>query len=195
MKGPRMTDQVTIAERYRRATHSSNLKVESRRTGDPDLIAAYAWVRTLGADLERLSGEFDQVARDLHKAKTQTDSIMVMSRLKTLTKARVALAQFSIDVAPRWGVNLDRNVIAVVAGKALSAWLDPNCQKCNGVGVIGGYDGKVTRRCQKCGGTKMASHGLGNTDEERFFAMRLMSVMTSLSEQARGIAASKMRAR
>ena len=60
-----MTDAVTIGERYRKATNTSNLKVEARRSGDADLLIAAGWADSLGIKLYRLAGEFDQAARDL----------------------------------------------------------------------------------------------------------------------------------
>lgn len=190
-----MTEQVTIAERYRRATHSSNLKVESRRTGDPDLLIAAGWADSLGIKLYRLAGEFDQVLQDMRRASTQTDAIMVLGHLKTLNQARIALVGFAMDAAPRWGVKLDPNIIGVVVGKALSAWLDPNCPKCGGTGTIGGYDGKVANICRRCGGSGKNRHGLGETDAERAFAHKLLSIMDAKMGEADSIMKRYLRSR
>lgn len=179
-----MNETVTIGERYRKATTTSNLKVEARRSGDADLLIAAGWADSLGIKLYRLAGEFDQVAQDLHRAQTQTDAIMVMSHLKTLTQARIALVGFAFEAAPRWGVKLDQNTMAVVVGKALSAWLDPNCPKCGGIGAIGGYNGQAKRLCKRCAGSGKTRHGLGVTDDERYLAHRLLSAMDNLMTQA-----------
>lgn len=177
-------EPVTIGERYRKATVSSNIRPEARRSGDADLLIAAGWADSLGIKLYRLAGEFDQVARDLHRTKDKTDAILVLGRLKTLTQARVALVGFAMDAAPRWGVKLDPNIIGVVVGKALSAWLDPNCPKCGGVGTVGGYDGQVKRLCKRCAGTGKTRHGLGETEGERYLAHRLLATMDNLMTQA-----------
>jgi len=179
-----MNDAVTIGERYRKATTSSNLKIESRRIGDPDILIAAGWADSLGIKLYRLAGEFDQIATDLHRIETQTDAILVMGHLKTLNQARVSLVQFAMDAAPRWGVKLETNVLAIVVGKALSAWLDPNCPRCGGTGAIGGYDGKPANVCRRCGGSGKTKHGLGESDSERYFAHRLLSAMDSKMGEA-----------
>lgn len=182
-----MTDAVTIGERYRRATNSSNIRPEARRSGDADLLIAAGWADSLGIKLYRLAGEFDQVARDLRRVNNQTDAIMVLSHLKTLTQARVALVGFAMDAAPRWGVQLDPNITAIVVGKVLSAWLDPNCPKCSGVGSVGGYDGKTANICRRCGGSGKTRHGLGETDAERYFAQRMLSAMDAKMGEADSI--------
>lgn len=170
-------EPVTIGERYRKATVSSNIRPEARRSGDADLLIAAGWADSLGIKLYRLAGEFDQVARDLHRTNNKTDAIIVLGRLKTLTQARIALVGFAMDAAPRWGVKLDPNIVGVVVGKALSAWLDPNCPKCGGTGTFGGYDGRVASRCTACSGTGTRRHNIGNDDQQRFFAQRLMVYM------------------
>lgn len=190
-----MTDTVTIGERYRRATNSSNIRPEARRSGDADLLIAAGWADSLGIKLYRLAGEFDQVARDLHRVNNQTDAIMVLSHLKTLTQARAALVGFALDASPRWGVPLDTNVTAIVVGKALSAWLDPNCPKCSGVGSVGGYDGKTANICRRCGGSGKNRNGLGATDAERYFAQRLLSAMDAKMGEADSIMKRYLRGR
>lgn len=180
-------EPVTIGERYRKATVSSNIRPEARRSGDADLLISAGWADSLGIKLYRLAGEFDQVLQDMRRASTQTDAIMVLGHLKTLNQARIALVRFAIESAPRWGVKLDPNIIGVVVGKALSAWLDPNCPKCGGTGTIGGYDGKVSNICRRCGGSGKNRHGLGETDAERAFAHKLLSIMDAKMGEADGI--------
>ena len=174
----------TIGERYRKATTSSNIRPEARRMGDADLLIAAGWADSLGIKLYRLAGEFDQAARDLHRVSNKTDAIMVLGKLKTLTQARVALVGFAMEAAPRWGVRLDPNITAVVVGRVLSAWLDPNCHRCSGIGTIGGYDGQVVNICRRCGGSGKNRNGLGHTEEERYFAHRLLSIMDAKMGEA-----------
>jgi hypothetical protein len=178
-----MSEQVTIGERYRKATTTSNLKVEARRAGDADLLIAAGWADSLGIKLYRLAGEFDQVAQDLHRAHTQTDAIMVMSHLKTLNQTRIALLSFATAMVPRWGV-ADPHIIAILVGRVLSAWLDPNCPRCGGTGTIGGYDGKVANICRRCAGSGKTRHGLGESDAERYAAQRLLMTMDAKMGEA-----------
>lgn len=178
-----MNEPVTIGERYRKATTTSNLRVEARRVGSADILIAAGWADSLGIKLYRLAGEFDQVAQDLHRAQTQTDAIMVMSHLKTLTQARIALLAFAMPMLPRWGVS-DPNIIGILVGRVLSAWLDPNCPRCGGTGTIGGYDGKVANICRRCAGSGKTRHGLGESDAERYAAQRLIMTMDAKMGEA-----------
>lgn len=182
-----MIDAPTIGERYRKATTSSKLKVEAIRSGDPDLLIAAGWSDSLGIMLYRLAGEFDQVSVDVKRAQSLTDAILVMNHLKTLTPARIALVNFASDAAPRWGMPIDPNVCAVLVGRALNAWLDPNCPRCGGTGTIGGYDGKVANICRKCAGSGKSRHNLGHTEAERRFTERLLSVMDAKMHEADAI--------
>ena len=178
-----MNEPVTIGERYRKATVSSNLRVDGVKASDCDILIAAGWSDSLGIKLYRLAGEFDQVAQDLHRVESQIDATMVMSRLKTLTQARVALLAFAIGIFPRWGV-ADQQIIGILVGRVLSAWLDPNCPRCGGTGSIGGYDGKISNICRKCAGSGKTRNGIGENDAERYAAKRLMSAMDAKMGEA-----------
>ena len=178
-----MIEPVTIGERYRKATVSSNLRVDGVKASDCDILIAAGWADSLGIKLYRLAGEFDQVSTDLHRVESQTDAIMVIGRLKTLTQARAALLAFATGIFPRWGVP-DPHIIGILVGRVLSAWLDPNCPRCGGTGSIGGYDGKVANICRKCAGSGKTRHGLGESDAERYAARRLMAAMDAKMAEA-----------
>lgn len=180
-----MNEPVTIGERYRKATTTSNMRVKTDEgSNNPaDILIAAGWADSLGIKLYRLAGEFDQVAQDLHRAQTQTDAIMVMSHLKTLTQARIALLAFAMPMLPRWGV-ADPNIIGILVGRVLSAWLDPNCPRCGGTGTIGGYDGKVANICRRCAGSGKTRHGLGESDAERYAAQCLLMTMDAKMGEA-----------
>jgi len=190
-----MTDAPTIAERYRRATSSSNLKVEEHRKGDPDILIAAGWSDSLDIKLYRLAAEFDQVAQDARKIKSTTDALLTLSHLKSLTGTRVALVRFAIDSAKAWGIKLDEQVIGIISGKVLSAFLDPNCHRCNGTGAIGGYDGKAANICRLCGGSGKSRHKLGENDQERYLAHRLLSVLDAKMHEADAILHKYLRTR
>jgi len=173
-----MTEPVTIGERYRKATNTSNMRVKTDEgSNNPaDILIAAGWADSLGIKLYRLAGEFDQAVGDMRKAKTDSDAMMGMSRLKTLTQTRIALLSFSMTMVPRWGVT-DPHIIGILVGRVLSAWLDPNCPRCGGTGTIGGYDGKPANICRRCGGSGKTRHGLGENDRERYAAQRLLMTM------------------
>ena len=178
-----MNDPVTIGERYRKATVSSNLRVDGVKASDCDILIAAGWSDSLGIKLYRLAGEFDQVVSDLRRVQTQTDAIMVMTHLKTLAQARIALVSYAMSTFPKFGVT-DPNIIAIIVGRVLSAWLDPNCPRCGGTGTIGGYDGKTANICRRCGGSGKTRHGLGKTDAELYAAQRLLMTMDSKMHEA-----------
>jgi hypothetical protein len=180
-----MSEPVTIGERYRRATTTSNMRVRGEHSSDPaDLLIAAGWADSLGIKLYRLAGEFDQVSQEMHRATTASETMMVLGKLKSLNTTRAALVSFAMDAAPRWGVILHDNIIAIVVGKVLSAWLDPMCPRCGGIGSLGGYDGEPKRICRRCGGTGKTRHGLGETDQERYVATRLLSSMDAKMAEA-----------
>jgi hypothetical protein len=180
-----MSEPVTIGERYRRATTTSNMRVRGEYDSDPaDLLIAAGWADSLGIKLYRLAGEFDQVSQEMHRATTSSETMMVLGKLKSLNTTRAALVSFAMDAAPRWGVSLHDSIIAIVVGKVLSAWLDPMCPRCGGIGSLGGYDGEPKRICRRCGGTGKTRHGLGETDQERYVATRLLSSMDAKMAEA-----------
>lgn len=81
-----------------------------------------------------------------------TARALIMVHLKTLHAATVALGAFAvihaIDVRYRVrGDNAQR-----IAGRALDAWLDPNCPTCHGTKVTGGLFGGPKLVCAHCGG-------------------------------------------
>lgn len=180
------TEAPTIAERYQCATSSSDLRVIDHRRGDVDMLIAAGWSDPLGASLYRLQGEYDQAARDIMRMGSETDAIMAMGKLKSLTATRVQLVRFATDAAKRWRVSLDPQVIGILAGQCLSAFLERNCQKCHGTGRTGGYDGKSPGLCRTCKGTGKAKDTIGINPDQRFFAQRLLMLMDSgVSEAAR----------
>lgn len=181
-----MTEAPTIAERYSLAVSSSNLKSEAHRRGPVDLLIAAGWSDSLGVSLYRLQGEYDTAAREIASMSNETDAILAMSKLKSLTSTRVQLVRFAAESAQRWRVNLDPQVIGILAGQCLSAFLERNCQRCHGTGRTGGYDGKAPGLCRTCKGTGKAKDTIGINPDQRFFAQRLLMLMDAgVSEAAR----------
>lgn len=181
-----MTEAPTIAERYQCATSSSDLRVIDHRRGDVDLLIAAGWSDSLGVSLYRLQGEYDQAASDIMRMGSETDAILALGKLKSLTSTRVQLLRFAMDAAKRWRVNLEPQVIGILAGQCLSAFLERNCLKCHGTGRVGGYDGRAPGLCRTCKGTGKAKDTVGDTAEGRQFAQRLLSIMDAGVSEAAG---------
>ena len=180
------TEAPTIAERYQCATSSSDLRVIDHRRGDVDLLIAAGWSDSLGVSLYRLQGEYDTAAREIARMSNETDAIMAMSKLKSLTSTRVQLVRFATEAAKRWRVNLEPQVIGILAGQCLSAFLERNCQKCHGTGRVGGYDGRAPGLCRTCKGTGKAKDTIGINPDQRFFAQRLLMLMDAGASEAAG---------
>lgn len=183
-----MSEAPTIAERYSKASSSSDLRVIDHRRGDVDLLIAAGWSDPLGVSLCRLQSEYDQAAQDIQRMGCETDAMMALGRLKSLTSTRVQLVRFAKDAATRWRMNLDPQVIGILVGQCLSAFLERNCLKCHGTGRVGGYDGKAPGLCRSCKGSGKAKDTIGINNEERFFASRILMLMDAgTSEASKGM--------
>lgn len=182
------TDRPDISERYSRAMNSSDLRVRERAQGDADVLMAAGWTGTLGTMLHRLSVEFDQAKGDMLKvaANDQTAALLVFMQLKTLNPTKRALAEFAQELATKRKFDLTDKAVAVIVGRCLAAWLDPNCHRCGATGRLGGYDGKVQSICRACQGSGKARQAIGQDEVERAFAARLVGEMDRMREIARG---------
>jgi hypothetical protein len=183
-----MSDAPTTAERYQRAAHSSNLKVTpEEKRGDVDYLIAAGWVSdSLGAMLYRLVGEFDAVRAEVRQgALNQTERLLILSRLKTLTATKQALGSLAIQHATRKKfMKPDADVLKIV-GRALDVFLDPVCHHCEGRGFNGGeYRGETKAICRPCRGSGRRNHAIGKDDEERRFASFLLADMDRMTESA-----------
>lgn len=153
-----------INERYRTATHASDLRVEAERGGQADVIIAAGMSKCdLGVLLIRLCSEWDS-AEKIHRGKASSRKInkadllqaadwelheqkMLMGKLKTLPAVRRALIFWSIlhfDIE-------DENHIAAI----LLWWLDHVCKGCNGLRYrrILGTPSLSNKFCLHCHGT------------------------------------------
>lgn len=168
-----------IAERYRRAMNSSDLRVRERVQGDSDILMAAGWTSGLGTMLYRLAAEYDQVKGDILKtaANDQTGVLLILMHLKSLGGTKQALQRFALEVATKRRWNLTDKAVSAISGRVLVAWLDPNCHPCAGRGFTGGYDGKLRSVCRACGATGKAKHSIGQSDVERAFSSWLLSEM------------------
>lgn len=171
-------EPITIAERYRVATNSGNLSVLPRATGDVDLLIAAGWSDSLGTQLYRLAGEYDTVAADVRRtAATDTTAVaLILMHLKTLRETKDALGRHALQMATRKRFMEKDSTILALTGKALSAWLEPNCPKCSGRG----HNGKIGQPviiCRACRGSGKSREMLGNTIDQTQFCQMLLSDM------------------
>lgn len=107
------------------------------------------------------------------------ERIAVMMRLKSLKAAKVALLAISDRRATRGRLTFAAHVMPELTWQALSAWLDPRCSHCHGVGFKGGYDGTPqTFKCIKCDAGNRRGF-VGKTDAERSFVDGLIGDIES----------------
>ena len=85
----------TVEEQYTRATTSSNLRCKADERSDVDLlIAAGCTPGILGSALMRLHSEFDGSSEK--QARTATDAILLMGKLKSLPRVLEALEGWAL---------------------------------------------------------------------------------------------------
>lgn len=179
-----MTDErPTLAERYARAAQSSDLKLRDERRGDVDtIIAAGMAACVLGASLLRLRTEFDAVKAELggQAANNETEQLLILMRLKSLPYAKQRLGTWGVARAAGKGLETPERDVRQLVGRALVAWLDPLCGKCEGRGFNGGYDGPKMM-CHPCGNTGRRAQNLGASESERLFAADLLAHMDRMT--------------
>lgn len=135
----------TTEEAYVSATQSSNLRCDPDKRTDLDvLIAAGCTPGILGAALMRLHSEFDSSSEK--QARTATDAILLMGKLKSLPRVLQALE----DWARLRGLDAPKRIAQAV----VAHWLDARCQPCHGRGheQIPGTP-SLGRKCKACNGT------------------------------------------
>lgn len=173
-------DPPSLAERYGRAIVSSHLRLEEGHC-DVDLLIAAGWLKDgLGAMLYRLRGEFDTVRASVRRGPLNTtEMLLVLVQLKTLHATKQAFGEFAEVMATRSMFMQPAPVVASIAGRVLTAWLDQTCHSCEGRGFNGGtHRGEQTIKCRACAGTGQSRSSLGDSAEDRRFA-RLLLDMTA----------------
>lgn len=180
-----MTDSIdeppTLAERYQRAVNSSHLRAEDGRC-DVDYLIAAGWLKDgLGPALYRLRGEFDTVRASVRRGPmNSTEMMLVLSQLKTLQSTKQAFGAFAETQATKAVYMQPPQVVAALAGRVLSVWLDKLCHACEGRGFNGGtHRGEAVVKCRGCGGFGERRSNLGDSMEDRRFARLLMDAIAS----------------
>jgi hypothetical protein len=142
---------MSAAERYLRASSSTNLKMETEPK-DVDLVIAAGLANHLGHLLLRCQKEFDATRRELAMAESATSRALVMMGLRSVTPAYLGLQRHASSRAMRRNMPLETDEIADVAGNALDVWLDQRCDTCSGTKETGIYGGPRAI-CVRCRGT------------------------------------------
>lgn len=148
----------TVEENYTRATQSSNLRCEADRRTDVDcLIASGMTPGILGSALMRLHSEFDGSSEK--QARTSTDAILLMAKLKSLPRVMEALEN--------WATLRGLEAPKKLAQAVVAHWLDSTCKPCHGRGheVIPGTP-SLGRKCKACHGSGRRKEPMGEAGRQ-----------------------------
>lgn len=148
----------TTEEAYVSATQSSSLRCEPDKRTDLDvLIAAGCTPGILGAALMRLHSEFDSSSEK--QARTATDAILLMGKLKSLPRVLEALEEW----AALRGLDAPKRLAQAV----VAHWLDAQCKPCHGRGheQIAGTP-SLGRTCKACKGTGKRKEPMGEAGRQ-----------------------------
>lgn len=144
----------TTEEAYVSATQSSNLRCEPDKRTDLDvLIAAGCTPGILGSALMRLHSEFDSSSEK--QARTATDAILLMGKLKSLPRVLKALEG--------WALLRGLDAPGKLAQAAAAYWLNSMCTACEGRGHerVAGTP-MLGRQCKACRGTGRRKEPMGD---------------------------------
>lgn len=179
MKSVTDDDQVTLPERYIRASHSSHLRTEEGRCDADLLIAAGRSSSELGVLLWRLRGEFDAARASAPPQMSLTDRVLALMELRSLYACKQRL-WFHVEEWLQFGrVNLDREQAAQLVGRMLDSWLDPTCSGCEGRGFNGGaHRGERRLRCRGCNGTGQRRDGIARSAAQGRLLDRVQTLMS-----------------
>lgn len=195
----------SIAERYTRATQSSDLEMIADQTGAIDVLTASGWIdEGLGTLLYRLRAEWDALREEHRRAEESLRCqqlsrkhaagkdaaalhqemehaalslrLSIITRLRSLPSTRDALGRFADDLATRRRYMRPYDVVAKIAGRTLELWLDPQCPVCTGRASLGVLGGPQTI-CPACKGTGKRPYNLHETVAGHDFGRMLMDEM------------------
>lgn len=151
----------TVEECYTSATHSQNLKCETRDDAplsDTDvLIAAGCTPGILGAALMRLHSEWDGAAKPA--VLTATEALLLMGKLKSLPRV--------LEAIEAWAVLRGLDAPQRLAQAVVAHWLDAQCKACEGRGHerIAGTP-SLGRTCKACRGTGRQKEPMGEAGRQ-----------------------------
>lgn len=107
---------------------------------------------------------------------------LILVQLKTLSRAKLALASYAIGQATRQRYMQDNDHVVRIAGAALSAWMDPICNACSGRGFNDGYL-KPKILCTECSATGRQRVSLDGSDAGHAFGRFLLVQMDRKTER------------
>lgn len=148
----------TVEEQYTSATQSSNLRCEADTRTDIDVLLASGMTPgILGSALMRLHSEYDSSSEK--QARTTTDAILLMGKLKSLPRVLQALEEW----ARLRGLDAPKRLAQAV----VAHWLDARCQPCHGRGheQIPGTP-HLGRTCKACKGTGKRKEPMGEAGRQ-----------------------------
>lgn len=135
----------------------------------------------LTLDRARRAGQCEADAGILERtasASVRTELALALVRMKSLREARELLGELAYMEATRQRFMEPDHVVAVLAGRVLEHWLDPNCDKCDGRGFVGGsHRGELQALCRPCRGSGARRDLLGQTAEQQRFCAHLRAGM------------------
>lgn len=153
--------------------------------GTADCVAADAVAPSRREEVMRAAQSRIDAARAAvasAEAAALTAKALILVRLKTLPEARRALAVFALGLATRTRFMRPNNEVLVIAGKAMSAWLDPLCNVCQGRSFSGGYTSPVML-CGACNATGRRKAHLGSDYDSHEFGKALLVQMDRKTER------------
>lgn len=148
----------TTEEAYVSATTSSNLRCEPDRRTDLDVLLASGMTPgILGSALMRIHSEYDSSSEK--QARTSTDAILLMAKLKSLPSVLQALE----DWAALRGLDAPKRLAQAV----IAHWIDAQCKPCAGRGheQIAGTP-SLGRTCKSCKGTGRRKEPMGDAGRQ-----------------------------
>lgn len=110
------------------------------------------------------------------EAAAMTEKALMLIAMKSLPEARRALGAFAIQLATRRRYMRNDADVLAIAGRALSAFLDPLCGVCDGRGFSGGV-GTPKVICAPCHGTGRREARLGSDNPSHRFGRELLVEM------------------
>ena len=172
----------TLEERYTRATTSSNLRCKADARSDVDvLIACGLAPGILGGALMRLHSEYDSSSEK--QARTATDAILLMGKLKSLPRVLEALEE--------WARLRGLGAPGKLAQAVTAYWLNSMCSACEGRGHerIAGTP-MLGRQCKVCRGTGKRKEPMGESGRLMLYMMEecVMGARSSMKKRLRNSA-------
>lgn len=156
-------------------------------------LANRALVGTWSIELARLNAlaEHDvqaairaaEVRREMDSYAASEAAFVLMELGDNLTHVKNYLGEMAVVEATRTQFMESDQKAAYIAGRCLSAWLDPLCLKCDGRGFTGGGRHEMSGppiKCRACRETGKRTASVGNTDAQVQFAVHILALMDQM---------------